>query len=291
MSRPPRSRPRTQPPAAPPPRTNWSAWQRHINRYPTPADEVAAARDGVDTTVEFGDWSTLRHRTVIRADRAAVFEETVNPDLDLRDVIDTTWLNLRLHTGAGGARRDHWRTAISSALRRHAAALTRPPTSPPQHPPGLRPAPRPRPAPRTGATPIDIVESTDIGPADPGPPRFFLQSLTRADQVADWGDLAAQSPLEPWIAKAIGDARSDTFRGDVAAAGLPVVMCELCGVALTDAHPAWPGIWVNLGEYGPQCTGTCADRWGLSHPHIPRPSPLLGARTATGRAARPATPK
>lgn len=244
-----------------PARTQWAAWQRHIGRYPTPAAEVAAARRGIDTCVEFGDWATLQHRAVIGAG-GPVFEETVQPDLDLRDVIDTTWLNMRLHTDTGTVRRGHWRTAILGALRRHILTLARH-ALPAEH------ADR-------AAEQIGIIELPDPNPDDPGPQRFYLRAAVHADTVTTWEEMAARSPFGPWIATTIGDTHSGSFRDDVAAAGLPVVSCRTCGVALTDAHPAWPGTWVDLGEYGPQCTGTCPDRWGLSRPHSPQARAPLG---------------
>ncbi|MFJ6785281.1 hypothetical protein [Streptomyces yangpuensis] len=38
--------------------------------------------------------------------------------------------------------------------------------------------------------------------------------------------------------------------------GVPAAACEMCGFAVTNRHPAWPGTWVEFGnaESGPRCS-------------------------------------
>ncbi|MFJ7209487.1 hypothetical protein ACIQWR_38900 [Streptomyces sp. NPDC098789] len=107
---------------------------------------------------------------------------------------------------------------------------------------------------------IDGVEAVVEPPAAGAlVPRFAYRFKTPAHGLTTWNSYYEAtlrfSPLREamtWI-----DPRAATDAEAVAILrrhGIPAASCAQCGHAVTDQHPAWPGLWVDfIAEGGPIC--------------------------------------
>lgn len=105
---------------------------------------------------------------------------------------------------------------------------------------------------------IDCV--IEAPPAGARLPRFAYRYRIPAVGLDRWESLWDASGRFSALHEAVGwmDTRAACHADAVQILrqhGIPAVSCEACGHAVTNRHPAWPGLWVDFmgDEYGPLC--------------------------------------
>lgn len=214
-------------------------WRDWITRFPTPADAMAAARQGEATYVEYGDMVDLRLDVVIEGSGNAAIRETVYLPYQFNDVIDAALANAGLDLGSGTPTA-HFVDASRAALQ----AIT--------SDAGV------------SAGPV-TVEQSQFGWARTSPDEGWVT----------WEDSVELPAFEFALSVAYGDDDPHVakLRQDLAGDGYRIVICETCGHDLTDRHPEWLGTYVSFDEYGPACTEAgrvSYGRYELYPPHQPR---------------------
>ncbi|MEV7906638.1 hypothetical protein [Streptomyces anulatus] len=232
------------------------------DRFPSPADAVAAAREGMPCEWTGSiDGSHMRHRPVLFGDGTAGIEQAVFLGAAQEKVIVCAW-----HETPAGDRPVLEKNILNAlddlyaVLRPHLEADIR-----------LARA-------DNYTAPVPQTFSDTPEPHGTGLPLFgwrLIHSVSPASvwdgmlDVALWNSSVA---LYDWLDEYdhIGEVRMDGFiellrRHDVSA-----VLCAGCEKPITSRHPRWPGIWTTPSDEGggPGCAGP------ESGPHTP--APLIG---------------
>ncbi|MFE5679758.1 hypothetical protein ACFQ7B_37200 [Streptomyces erythrochromogenes] len=107
---------------------------------------------------------------------------------------------------------------------------------------------------------IEGVEAVVEPPAPGSPaPRFAYRFKTPALGLTTWNSYYEATIRFSPLREAVGwiDTRTATHAEAAAILrrhGIPATSCAQCGHAVTNRHPAWPGLWVDfIAEGGPIC--------------------------------------
>lgn len=209
-------------------------WRSYMERFPTVPDAVAAARRGEDTTCEMGDAYDMWMQILIAADGSAAIEEIYGVNLYLQQCAETTLIS----AGTDDAARSRCMALIVEGLREIAR---------------------------------DAGIGTDVRVLPPDGtelPRFGVRVLYPADEFHGWGDVPESLEMITFADDRSHD-QLHQLRASLAAGGLRVGFCKECNACLTDRHPDWPGVWIELSEQGPQCALRGWDSFSVHPPHEP----------------------
>ncbi|MBD0675653.1 hypothetical protein [Streptomyces sp. CBMA156] len=210
----------------------WAAlgtpWDSFTKRYPTVADAIAAAEDtGALTCFAVDDWGEYE-RGVRRGPDGWSYEVTLYPCAQLRDLVKTCWLS--------ADDRDQAVEQLRRALEGYVPAALRRPEIEVVHRPSTTVMPRIGWTQRLPVTGLETWEDVHLAEKD-----LPLHDLATAAA----GDLDGQRYTSTVLARTVALFRSH---------GLSAQACAGCGMAVTDRHPHWPGVWTAVDrEFGPTC--------------------------------------
>lgn len=237
-----------------------SPWDDFTDRYPTVADELAAAEEagGTLSCFAFDDCGAEFGRGLRYDTDGWRYEVVLYPPGTLRELVKTSWLDAEDRNLAADQLRRALAAHVPEDLRQaDIECVQRPSTT------GV---------PRIGwaqSLPVNGMRTwEDVGRAEKDLPLFDLAAI--ADGEGGWGQL----PEETFA----------LFR----AHGLSARQCAGCGSPVTDRHPHWPGILVSVEhEYGPLCDRTrLGDRAAQPVGHVLDPSQARDATRLTGKESK-----
>ncbi|OXM60328.1 hypothetical protein [Amycolatopsis sp. KNN50.9b] len=199
-------------------------WERFYRTFPTVTAAVEAVRRG-ETVEVYSSEHELFLMRVILVDGDPVVETVLYVPYGTRDAL---WSGL-LHSDDR-----------ENALKRIIDVL-----------PGLLP----------DDVRVDGIHyAVEAPPAGAQLPRFAYRYRIPADGLDTWKSHTEASRRFDALHEAVGwmDTRAACHADAVQILrrhGLPAVSCDACGHAVTNRHPAWPGLWVDFmgDECGPLC--------------------------------------
>ncbi|MER5884563.1 hypothetical protein ABT160_12100 [Streptomyces sp. NPDC001941] len=197
-------------------------WKRFLRAYPTVPEAVAAVRAGEVVEVHSEEYVSLVRRVLV-AEAGAFVETTLHPPYGTVAAIATGLFNS-----------DDRAAAVRGVL----AAM-----------PELLP----------GDLRVEGLECVVEEDGDSPLPVFAYRYRVAAEGLGSWGEHEVAASRFAGLADALGwadrriavGARAvEVLRGH----GVAAVSCAACGEPVTDRHPVWPGVWVDLlEESGPVC--------------------------------------
>ncbi|MFI8308503.1 hypothetical protein ACIF80_34915 [Streptomyces sp. NPDC085927] len=232
-------------------------WERFYRAFPTVTAAVEAAGRG-ETVEVYSSEHELYQLRVILVDGEPVVETLLYVPYGTRDAL---WSGL-LHSDDQ-----------DDALKRITGAL-----------PDLLP----------DDVPLEGVDCVvEAAPSGARLPRFAYRYRIPASGLKRWKDQWEEASRFTSLQEAV--SWSDTRAAGHADAveilrrhGIPAVSCDACGHAVTNRHPAWPGLWVDFmgDDFGPVCpewddssleTENELDSLAIGGPHQVDEAALTGA--------------
>jgi hypothetical protein len=240
-------------------------WRSYIERFPTPADALAAARSGRETSVRTGDQLRCRLRAIADDHGPGGIAETIYY-LDYLDVLDTALLNARadgapepatIITAAIGwvttalEEPDEWLAAASTDLEATAEQVRD----------------------RLAAV-TEVVAVSGSGLDDDRPPVIGVREVVRVTGTETWAECetGAYGTLMVFNEVIQFNHAPASFAQALIDAGARLQVCFRCGEYLTNGFEEWPDTWCSMEENSSLCQPD-----GPASPRPPLPHIVAGA--------------